>query len=137
MAGRNKDNTRRVKRASQARYDERQRMLGVPRSEDVSRALLNAVRNHRAQIVNTDAEKRVLAELLAKAADILIDQGFDPKEIKGKLGRIIRSPKPLTIAEKEARNVELRAKSLMPEPGKTISILKAVRVATCMPGDNK
>src|SRR5690606_37918638 len=93
MAGRNKDAVRKVKRIAQARYDERMKMLGIPRSEDISRALLNVIRNHRAQIVNTEVEKRVFSNMLALAADLLIDQGYSSAGVKEKFTRIIRRPK--------------------------------------------
>lgn len=127
--GRNKEVVRRIKRASQAKYAEGLFMSGTPRAEEVARALLNVLRNQRALFVNTEEGKRLVAQLLNAATESLVRDGFSKAQVLRKIGKILKSPKPMTVAEAEEHARRLADMKRVPEARKTTSISEAMRWA--------
>jgi hypothetical protein len=127
--GRNKEVVRRIKKASQAKYAEKLFLTGTPRAEDVGRALLNALRNHHARIVNTGEEKRVIAILLGAAVDALAKDGFSKARVVEKIAKLLAAPKPLSMPEiEEHARFQAEVKKASAER-KTSSISEALRLA--------
>lgn len=99
--GRNPDNVRRINRAAQRKYSAKERSKRAPRADDVSRAVMNVIRNERDDIMKLPGGRKVLFALLDKARAALLDKGYDPAQVQRKFVHVLK-PRTLTIAEAEA-----------------------------------
>lgn len=95
---RNLDNVRHINRRAQAKHIAREREKCAPRSEDLARALANALRNHRATIIKADNGKDAIRTLLEITFASLVRRGFKAPEVDRKLAQMLM-PRRMTLAE--------------------------------------
>lgn len=97
---RNQVNVRRIGRAAQAKYIDRERQKGAPRSEDVARAIAFVLRNQREKVMSAANGRAAVLKLMELAVDTLMSRGFTKSEVLRKMSHLLK-PRRMTIAEAE------------------------------------
>lgn len=105
---RNRETTRRVRRAAHKAYRERLRLRGTPRSDDLARAILAVIRGSHAHFVNIGG-RQVLSEMLKSAHDLLESKGFRSAEIKKAMAAMLAPKSSAVSASGHAKTGDIAA----------------------------